>query len=102
MLVIVTEIVVTVESLLPCDKCPKPLAMTYMNTEFPGYDKSKDGIWALSATRHSVYSFGTAQVNGAPEDAGIIPRAVIDIFKRVDELRTQGIKASVCASFLEV
>lgn len=43
-----------------------------------------------------------AQVNGAPEDAGIIPRAVVDIFKRVGELRAQGVKASVHASFLEV
>lgn len=42
------------------------------------------------------------KVDGAPEDAGIIPRAVVDIFKRVDELRTEGVKASVHASFLEV
>lgn len=41
-------------------------------------------------------------MNGAPEDAGIIPRAVVDIFKRVDELTAEGVKASVHASFLEV
>lgn len=41
-------------------------------------------------------------MNGAPEDAGIIPRAVLDIFKRVDELSAKGVKASVHASFLEV
>lgn len=41
-------------------------------------------------------------MNGAPADEGIIPRAVVDIFKRVDELRAEGVKASVHASFLEV
>lgn len=42
------------------------------------------------------------QVNGAPEDEGIIPRVVLDIFRRVKELRADGVKASVHASFLEV
>lgn len=44
----------------------------------------------------------TAQVNGSPEDAGIIPRAVTDLFERMDKLRKEGVKASVHASFLEV
>lgn len=42
------------------------------------------------------------QVNGSPEDEGIIPRAVTDLFKRIEELRAEGVKASVHASFLEV
>lgn len=42
------------------------------------------------------------QVNGSPEDAGIIPRAVTDLFERMDKLRKEGVKASVRASFLEV
>lgn len=42
------------------------------------------------------------QVNGSPEDAGIIPRAVTDLFKRMDELRADGVKAAVHASFMEV
>lgn len=40
--------------------------------------------------------------NGNAADEGIIPRAVVDLFKGVDQLRTQGVKASVHASFLEV
>ncbi|CAM9590810.1 unnamed protein product, partial [Ectocarpus sp. 8 AP-2014] len=53
-----------------------------------------------SGKTHTVGNAYT--VNGSPEDAGIIPRAVTDLFKRIEELRAEGVKASVHASFLEV
>lgn len=59
-------------------------------------------VWSSRATTNGKIKNAKKQVNGNAADAGIIPRAVIDIFKRVEELRAQGVKAAVHASFLEV
>ncbi|CAN0169115.1 unnamed protein product, partial [Discosporangium mesarthrocarpum] len=50
-----------------------------------------------------TFTVGNAYtVNGRPEDAGIIPRVAVDIFRQVKELQAKGIKATVAVSFLEV
>ncbi|CAM9282190.1 unnamed protein product, partial [Hapterophycus canaliculatus] len=80
----------------------------YKSTTFPLVQRCLEGynatVLAYGQTGSGkTFTVGNAYtVNGSPEDAGIIPRAVTDLFARMDKLRAEGVKASVHASFLEV
>ncbi|CAM9178600.1 unnamed protein product, partial [Scytosiphon promiscuus] len=80
----------------------------YKNTTFPLVQRCLEGynatVLAYGQTGSGkTFTVGNAYtVNGSPDDAGIIPRAVTDLFERMDKLRAEGVKASVHASFLEV
>eukprot|EP00752_Nemacystus_decipiens_P009306 g8317.t1 len=80
----------------------------YRSTTLPLVNRCLEGynatVLAYGQTGSGkTFTVGNAYtVNAPPEDAGIIPRAVTDLFERINKLRKEGVKASVHASFLEV